>query len=76
MRKPPYERVVEALLARQDFGHYNEDKRSVCLYDFENTPEALKDLKKQIAEHTTRYRVVLDNPRATRSNLQVLDIDV
>jgi hypothetical protein len=63
-------------IASDELGHYNSDNYSIMLYGIDNKPEVIKDIRKRIGEHTSKFKLIVLDPTEKVTNVNILDIDL
>ena len=68
--------LVDIFINTGELGHYNKNDWSIMLYDIENTPHHINYIKKRIDKLTTKYKIVVLDPKKKYTNVNILDIEL
>lgn len=68
--------LVDIFLKSDELGHYDLDNYSICLYDIPTNPSSIQSVVDRIDNVTKKYKIIINTPYESVTNIQILDIDL
>ena len=72
-----FKKLVDHFNDTGELGHYNEERNLICLYDIENTKQAIHEITNEVYRVCKeKFKLIVLNPERETTNINILDIDV